>query len=163
MRRIGVFIDLQNIYLAVKTIEQKSKINFTVLKEYLRSNDAIVTMSVFTCYDPEYKSQIDFINHLALLGYRVVSKPLKKLPDGTTKANMDLEMAMEVMNQAPHLDEIVLITGDGDFAPLVSYLCSLGKFVKVIGPDVLTSPDLIRACHTFINLNRIEGIFDVNP
>ncbi|MCR4416839.1 MAG: NYN domain-containing protein [Ignavibacteria bacterium] len=162
MRRIGVFIDLQNIYLAVKTIEQKSKINFTVLKEFLRSNDAIVTMSVFTCYDPEYKSQIDFINHLALLGYRVVSKPLKKLPDGTTKANMDLEMAMEVMNQAPHLDEIVLVTGDGDFAPLVSYLCSLGKFVKVIGPDVLTSPDLIRACHTFVNLNKIEGIFDVN-
>ncbi|MGB9664048.1 MAG: NYN domain-containing protein [Ignavibacteria bacterium] len=163
MRRIGVFIDLQNIYLAVKTIEQKSKINFTVLKEFLRSNDAIVTMSVFTCYDPEYKSQIDFINHLALLGYRVVSKPLKKLPDGSTKANMDLEMAMEVMNQAPHLDEIILITGDGDFAPLISYLCSLGKFVKVIGPDVLTSPDLIRACHTFVNLNKIEGIFDINP
>ena len=163
MRRIGVFIDLQNIYLAVKTIEQKSKINFTALKEFLHSHDAIVTMSVFTCYDPEYKSQIDFINHLALLGYRVVSKPLKKLPDGTTKANMDLEMAMEVMNQAPHLDEIILITGDGDFVPLVSYLCSLGKFVKVIGPDVLTSPDLIRACHTFINLNKIEGIFDINP
>lgn len=161
MRRIGVFIDLQNIYLAVKTIEQKSKINFTALKDFLSSDEAIVTMSVFTCFDPEYKSQIDFINHLALLGYRVVSKPLKKLPDGTTKANMDLEMAMEVMNQAPHLNEIVLVTGDGDFTPLVNYLCSLGKFVKVIGPDVLTSPDLIRACHVFLNLNKIPGIFDV--
>lgn len=163
MKKIGVFIDLQNIYLAVKTIEQKSKINFSVLKEYLHSSEAVVMMSVFTCFDPEYKSQIDFINHLGLLGYRVVSKPLKKLPDGTTKANMDLEMAMEVMNQAPHLDEIVLITGDGDFTPLVNYLCSLGKFVRIIGPDVLTSPDLIRACHSFINLNRIEGIFEVNP
>ncbi|MFN4111420.1 MAG: NYN domain-containing protein [Ignavibacteria bacterium] len=163
MKRIGVFIDLQNIYLAVKTIEQKSKINFAVLKEFLRSPEAVVTMSVFTCYDPEYKSQVDFINHLGLLGYRVVSKPLKKLPDGSTKANMDLEMAMEVMNQAPYLDEIVLITGDGDFTPLVNYLCSLGKFVRIIGPDVLTSPDLIRACHTFTNLNKIDGIFDVNP
>ncbi len=161
MKRVGVFIDLQNIYLAVKTIEQKSKINFTVLKEFLQKPDSIVTMSVFTCFDPEYKSQIDFINHLALLGYRVISKPLKKLPDGTTKANMDLEMAMEVMMQARSLDEIILITGDGDFVPLVNYLCSLGKFVKVIGPDVLTSPDLIRACHTFINLNKIDGIFDI--
>lgn len=148
--------------MAVKTIEQKSKINFATLRDYLKSESSLVTMSVFTCYDPEYKSQIDFMNHLALLGFRVVSKPLKKLPDGTTKANMDLEMAMEVLNQSPYLDEVVLITGDGDFAPLVNYLCSLGKFVRVIGPDVLTSPDLIRACHIFTNINKIEGIFDIN-
>lgn len=162
MKRVGVFIDLQNVYMAVKTIEQKSKINFATLRDYLKSDNSIITMSVFTCYDPEYKSQIDFMNHLALLGYRVVSKPLKKLPDGTTKANMDLEMAMEVLNQAPYLDEVVLITGDGDFTPLVNYLSSLGKFVRVIKPDVLTSPDLIRACHSFTNLNKIEGIFDTN-
>ncbi len=158
MRKVGVFIDLQNIYLAVKTIEQKGKINFSVLKDFLCKDDEIVTMSVFTCYDPENKPQIDFINHIALLGFRVVTKPIKKLPDGTTKANMDLEMAMEVMNQARYLDVIVLVSGDGDFVPLINHLCSIGKFIKVIGPDHLTSPELIRACHVFINLNKIEGI-----
>lgn len=158
MRKVGVFIDLQNIYLALKNIEQKGKVNFTKLKEFLSKDNEIVTMSVFTCYDPDNKPQIDFMNHIAMLGYRVVSKPLKKLPDGTIKASMDLEMAMEVMNQAPYIDEVVLVTGDGDFVPLINYLCSLGKFVKVIGPDHYTSTELIRACHSFVNLNKIEDI-----
>jgi uncharacterized LabA/DUF88 family protein len=52
-----------------------------------------------------------------------------------------------------------LVTGDGDFAPLLDYLARMGKIIKVIGPDRLTSPDLIRACDQFINLTQIDGIF----
>jgi Uncharacterized conserved protein len=54
------------------------------------------------------------------------------------------------------------VTGDGDFAPIVDHVARMGKIVKVIGPDRLTSPDLIRVCDQFINLAQIDGIFVVD-
>lgn len=161
MPRIGVFVDVQNIYLCTRAVYQQGKINYEILKNFVQREGSLVTLSAFTCYDPALKPQIDFMTRLALIGYRVVSKPIKRLPDGSVKASMDLEMAMEVLNQAPHLDEIVLVTGDGDFAPLVSQLCLLGKVVRVIGPDLLSAPELIQACHDFTNLHRISGILEV--
>ncbi len=67
------------------------------------------------------------MNWLGLMGYRVVSKPLRTLPDGSVKASMDLEMAVEILAQAPFLDEVVLVTGDSDFVVLVGHLCAMGK------------------------------------
>lgn len=157
--RVGVFVDVQNIYMCVKSVFGHTKINYRVLKDFLTRDGALVKMVAFTCYDSENRSQVDFMHALALMGYRVVAKPLKKLPDGNIKASMDMEMALEILVSAPYLDEIVLVTGDGDFAPIVDHIARMGKVVKVIGPDRLTSPDLIRACDQFINLAQIEGIF----
>jgi uncharacterized LabA/DUF88 family protein len=157
--RVGVFIDVQNIYMCVKSVFGHTKINYKVLRDFLTRDGALVKMVAFTCYDPENRSQVDFMHALAMMGYRVVAKPLKRLPDGDIKASMDMEMALEILTSAPYLDEIVLVTGDGDFAPMVDYLARMGKIVKVIGPDRLTSPDLIRSCDQFINLSQIDGIF----
>lgn len=160
--RVSAFVDVQNIYMCVKSVFGHSKINYRVLKDFLTQKGALVKMVAFTCYDPENRSQVDFMHALALMGYRVVAKPLKKMPDGNIKASMDMEMALEILVSAPHLDEIVLVTGDGDFAPIVDHVARMGKIVKVIGPDKLTSPELIRACDQFINLAQIEGIFVVD-
>lgn len=161
MKRVSVFIDMQNVYLATQTVHGKGKINFTALRDYLQADkDSAVTMSIFTCYDPNNDGQRSFLTALGLLGYRVISKPLRKLPDGTIKANMDLEIAVEILRQAPYLDEIVLVSGDGDFNILVDLLCNMGKVVKVIGPDKLTSPELIQAAHHFVNLTSIPGILE---
>lgn len=92
--------------------------------------------------------------------YRVVTKPIKRMADGNIKANMDMEIAMEVLDQAPYLDEIVLITGDGDFTSLVNRLVQRGKFVSVIGPDRFTAPELIQACHAFLNFSQIPGALE---
>lgn len=162
MRRVGVFIDVQNIYLTTKNVFRQGKINWVTLREFMEREGTVVTFSAFTSYDPENERQRDFINWLALNGYRVVSKPFRVLPDGSVKASMDLEMAVEVLQQASYLDEVVLVTGDGDFVVLVDRLCAMGKIVKVLGPEKLTSPDLIRACHRFMNLHDIPGILDVD-
>lgn len=159
--RVAAFVDVQNIYMCVKTVFGHAKINYRVLKDFLTRDGAVVKLVAFTCYDPENRSQVDFMHALALMGYRVVAKPLKRMPDGNIKASMDMEMALEILVSAPYMDEIVLITGDGDFAPIVDYVARMGKIVKVIGPDRLTSPDLIRSCDQFINLAQIEGIFVV--
>jgi uncharacterized LabA/DUF88 family protein len=160
--RVGAFIDVQNIYMCVKSVFGHTKINYKVLRDFLTRDGALVKMVAFTCYDPENRSQVDFMHALALMGYRVVAKPLKRMPDGNIKASMDMEMALEILVSAPYLDEIVLVTGDGDFAPIVDHVARMGKIVKVIGPDRLTSPDLIRVCDQFINLAQIDGIFVVD-
>jgi len=94
------------------------------------------------------------------MGYRVVTKPIKKLPDGSIKANMDMEMALEILDQAPFLDEIVIVSGDGDFVSLIDRLVQMGKRVVVIGPNPFSAPELIQACHEFINLSQIPGFLE---
>ncbi len=69
-----------------------------------------------------------------------------------------IEMALEVLYMAPYLDEIVLVTGDGDFVPLVHQLVWMGKIVRVIGPGRLTAQELGLVAHSFISLDHIEGI-----
>lgn len=161
--RIGVFVDVQNIYLTVRAVHQDSKVNYKVMRDFfIGENRGEVTFTAFTCFDPRNKSQQGFINALALMGYRVVAKPFKQLPDGSIKANMDLEMAIEILNQAPVLDEVVLVTGDGDFAALLHQLSLHGTATRVLGPNRLTAPELIQACHNFMNLADIEGIFEVD-
>ena len=164
MKRIGVFIDVQNVYLTTQAVFGRGKINFSRLRDYFNNGEGnLVTLNAFTCYDPDNEGQRAFINALGLSGYRVISKPLRRLPDGSIKANMDLEMAIEVLSQADCLDEIVLVTGDGDFKVLIDYLSVKGKVVTVLGPERLTSLELIQACHRFLNLHKIEGIFDIEP
>jgi uncharacterized LabA/DUF88 family protein len=160
VRRVGVFIDVQNIYMCVKQAFGATRVNYKALQDFLRRREgAQVKMVAFTCYDPDNSAQMDFLRALAFMGYRVVAKPFKRMPDGNIKASMDIEMALEILSMAPHLDEVVLVTGDGDFAPLVDTLSRMGKVVKVIGPDRFTSQDLIHSCDEFINLSQIEGIF----
>lgn len=157
--RVGVFVDVQNVYMCVKSVFGHAKINYKALRDFLMRDGALIKMVAFTCYDPENRSQVDFMHALALMGYRVVAKPLKRMPDGNIKASMDMEMALEILAATPYLEELVLVTGDGDFAPIVDYVARMGKIVKVIGPDRLTSPELIRSCDQFINLAQIDNIF----
>ena len=160
MKRIGVFIDVQNVYLTTQAVFGQGRINFARLRDYFEDGESVVTLSAFTCYDPNNDAQRSFLNALGLLGYRVISKPIRKLPDGSTKANMDLDMAIEILSQSDHLDEVVLISGDGDFKSLVDFLTSRGRVVHVMGPEKLTSPELIQASHRFSNLHKVDGILD---
>jgi uncharacterized LabA/DUF88 family protein len=95
--------------------------------KFLNKDGAVSTFTVFYCVDLTDESQQRFLIALALMGYRVVTKSIKKLPDGSIKANMDMEMALEILDQAPFLDEIVIVSGDGDFVSLVNRLARMGK------------------------------------
>lgn len=162
IRRVGVFIDVHYIYHSVKRLGGKGKINYLNLQKFLTQPGALVSFVAFMSYDPNNTGQSEFLDWLAHNGFRVVSKPHKDYPDGSVKRTMDLEIAVEVLKEAPYLDEVVLVTGDGDFVPLVDQLCAMGKVVKVIGPQNFTAKELIRACHSFVQLNKIAGINDLD-
>ncbi len=73
------------------------------------------------------------------------------------KANLDVELTLEVLQTAPYLDLVVLVSGDGDFAPLLHEVARMGKETWVIGPDG-TATELIRAAHIFKNISEIQGV-----
>ncbi len=159
--RIGVFVDVQNLYHTAKALWPGTKINYRVLRDYILSqapDPRAVTFQAFTAINPEWKAQEQFLWALSHIGYRIITKPIRRMPDGSIKGDMDLEMALEVLYMAPYLDEIVLVTGDGDFVPLVHQLVWMGKVVRVIGPGRLTAQELGLVAHSFVSLDHIEGI-----
>lgn len=148
-----MFVDVQNIYHTTG----RRRVNYEVLKDILDNGNSVFV--AFKSYNPKDAGDNKFIDALALIGYRVITKPIRELPDGIVKANMDMEMAMEILGQAPHLEEIVIVSGDGDFAPLVNYLVGQGKYVILVGPEGFTARELIHLCHTFISLSDLPDIW----
>jgi len=99
---------------------------------------------------------------ISLMGFRVVAKPIKIAGDNI-KANIDMDMALEILDQAPFLDEVVILSGDSDFVSLIDRLVRLGKKVKVIGPEKYTAEELIQACHEFISISQIPNFLKLTP
>lgn len=156
MDRVGIFVDVQNIW---KTF---GKIKYDVLLASAQKNRKLIRASAFMSYDPEDEGQHNFMRALSHLGYRVVSKPIRRLPDGSIKGNIDLEFAIDALTLGKYLDVAVLVTGDGDFVKLVEALGHMGTRVEVIGPDANTAIELIYAADHYLNLSYIEGIVE-NP
>jgi uncharacterized LabA/DUF88 family protein len=91
---------------------------------------------------------------MSSLNFEVKKKPLKVYPDGKKKGDWDVGIAIDAVSLAEKVDVITLITGDGDYEPLVHYLRSKGVRVEVMGFPEMTSRDLIRAVDKFIPITK---------
>lgn len=152
--KVALFVDVQNIW---KTF---GKINYDVLLKYVAKDRLLVRAAAFMSYDNNDEGQHNFMRALSHLGYRVVSKQIRRMPDGSVKGNMDLEFAIDALMLGKHLDIVTLVTGDGDFVRLVEALGYLGVRVEVIGPDSNTAIQLIYAADNYTNLGNVSGIID---
>ena len=152
--RVALFVDVQNIW---KTF---GKIKYDVLLNHISKDRALIRAAAFMSYDNNDEGQHNFMRALSHLGYRVVSKQIRRMPDGSVKGNMDLEFAIDALMLGKHLDIVTLVTGDGDFVRLVEALGYMGVRVEVIGPDSNTAIQLIYAADNFKNLGSIPGIID---
>ncbi|NPV13721.1 NYN domain-containing protein [candidate division WOR-3 bacterium] len=158
--RTGVFIDVQNVQ---ETFERQGKeVRYdAVIRHILTTGNRERESCKFVAFVPfrrDDERRQRLIDALSFQGYRVVAKPVRERPDGTIKANMDIEITLEILSMSDWLDEIVLVTGDGDFVALVDWLSKRGKRVISIGLGRgFTSVELIRACDEYINLDEIEG------
>jgi uncharacterized LabA/DUF88 family protein len=165
MNRVGVFVDVQNVQ---ETFERQGR---EVRYDALQQN--IIATSKMDKYDFKFVAFVPFragderrqrlIDALSFQGYRVVSKPVRERLDGSVKANMDIEITLEILSMSPNLQEIVLVSGDGDFVALVDWLSKLGKRVVIIGLGKgSTSVELIRACDEYMNLEELEGVVKIS-
>ena len=151
-QRVGVFIDVQNMYYSAKNI-YKSKVNFkTILKEAVRERNLIRAIAYVIKAD--VKDEINFFEALKSLGFEVKAKDLQVFYGGAKKGDWDIGIAMDTIELASKLDAIVLVSGDGDFVPLVQHLKhALGCYVEVMAFGKSSSKKLIEEADNFIDLD----------
>ncbi len=161
--RVVMFVDVQNVHITFEKIGQEVRYDVllkAVEDQYRRRGKVLFKAVAFVPMFEGDERREKLINALSFMGYRVVTKVVKKIGDASShKINMDIEMAMEIISMADSVDEVVLVTGDRDFVPIVDYLSKKGKRVRVIGTRKgAVSIDLIRACDEYDNMDEIEGI-----
>ena len=151
-QRVGVFIDVQNMYYSAKNI-YKSKVNFnTILKEAVRERNLIRAIAYVIKAD--VKDEVNFFEALKSLGFEVKAKDLQVFYGGAKKGDWDIGIAMDMIELASKLDAIVLVSGDGDFVPLVQHIKhALGCYVEVMAFGKSSSKKLIEEADNFINLD----------
>jgi len=159
--KVAVLVDVQNLQ---ETFERQGlEVRYDALKDYLKAelglDEREIKFLAFVPYKREDDRRMRLIDALSFMGFRVVTKPVREHPDGGMKANMDVELVLEAVNLISAVGEMVIVTGDSDFVPLVDYLSRRGIRVTVLGPGRgSTSVELIRASDHYSNLDSLAGV-----
>lgn len=149
-QRVGVFVDVQNMYYSAKNLYQK-KVNFgAILKQGVNSRQLV--RAVAYVIKAEVEQEKNFFDALSKIGYQVRSKDLQVFLGGAKKGDWDVGIAMDVMRSASKLDVIILVTGDGDFCDLLDHAKSLGCTVEVMAFRQTASSRLLEHADTFTDL-----------
>lgn len=162
--RIALFIDGSNLYATAKSLG--FDIDYKRLLTLFRSQGHLVRALYYTALaeDQEYSSIRPLIDWLDYNGYTMVTKPTKEYTDASgrrkIKGNMDIELTVDAMELAPHLDHVVLFSGDGDFRSLVAALQQKGLRVSVAS-TLTTQPPMVadelrRQADQFIDIADLE-------
>ena len=164
--RIALFIDGANFYSSAKALD--FDIDYRKLLEEFRKRGRLVRALYYTALveDQDYSPLRPLIDWLDYNGFTVVTKPAKSFTDQAgqrrIKGDMDVEIVVDMLGLAAHLDHIVLFSGDGDFRRLVQAVQARGVRVTVVSSlksqPPMISDDLRRQADTFIDLADLEGL-----
>ena len=151
-QRVGVFVDVQNLYYSARNV-YKSKVNFrAILMEAIKGRNLIRAIAYVIRAD--VKDEENFFDALKNLGYEVKEKDLQIFYGGAKKGDWDIGIAMDLIELAPKLDTVVLVSGDGDFVPLVRHLKhALGCYVEVMAFGKSSSQKLIEDADNYLDLD----------
>jgi len=157
-QRVGVFIDVQNMYYSGKNVHGR-KVNFgNIVKEAVAGRKLIRAIAYVV--RTETKEEQPFFEALYNLGIETREKDLQIFTTGLKKADWDVGLTVDAIRLAPSLDAIVIVSGDGDYVPLVEYLQkSSGKQVEVVAFAETTSSRLIEVADDFIDLSEDKEKF----
>ena len=164
--RLALFIDGSNLYAAGKTLG--FDIDYKLLRTEFMRRGKLLRAFYYTALleNDEYSPIRPLVDWLHYNGYSMVTKPAKEYTDSMgrrkVKGNMDIELAVDAMEMAPHVDHIVIFSGDGDFRPLVESLQRQGVRVSVVSTiksqPPMISDDLRRQADNFIDLDDLRDI-----
>ncbi|MGB9608914.1 MAG: NYN domain-containing protein [Minisyncoccia bacterium] len=157
-QRIGIFIDVQNLYHSAKNLYH-GRVNYSELIKYLVNGRKLIRAIAYVVKSDSSIGEAQFFEALEKAGLELKSKDLQIYPDGTKKADWDVGMAVDAILMSNNLDVIILVTGDGDFLPLVNYLkWNKGCIVEAAAFHKTASAKLQEAVDKFINLENIPKI-----
>ena len=149
--RVGIFIDVQNMYYSARQL--KGKLDFDALLAACVLYRRLIQASAYVVESKEI-DQSGFIAMLQQRAIEVRRKTLKVRADGSMKGDWDMEMALDVLDMAPKLDVVVLVSGDGDFTSLVKRVKTMGPKVEVVAFPRNTAKSLLEAADRFHPLDR---------
>lgn len=159
-QRVGVFIDVQNMYYSAKNLFGR-KVNFgNIVTEAVAGRKLIRAIAYVV--RTETQEEQPFFEALYNMGIETREKDLQIFSSGNKKADWDVGLTVDAIRLAPSLDAIVIVSGDGDYLPLVEYLQkSSGKQVEVVAFGETTSSWLIESADDFIDLSQDKNKFTI--
>lgn len=169
--RLALFIDGTNLYAAAKALG--FDIDYKLLRQEFMRRGKLTRAFYYTALleNEEYSPVRPLVDWLAYNGFLIVTKTAKEYTDSQgrkkVKGNMDIELAVNAMELAPHVEHIVLFSGDGDFRPLAESLQRQGVRVSVVSTIKLNPPmiadELRRQADNFIELDELRGVIGRPP
>jgi uncharacterized LabA/DUF88 family protein len=169
--RLALFIDGSNLYAAARALG--FDIDYKKLLDVFAGKGRLIRAFYYTALieDQEYSPIRPLVDWLDYNGYTMVTKPTKEFTDAQgrrkIKGNMDIELAIDVMEMAPSLDHVVIFSGDGDFRRLVDAVQRKGVRVSVVSTirsqPPMVADELRRQADVFIELADLEPMIARNP
>ena len=151
-QRVGVFIDIQNLYHSAKNLYQ-SRVNFEEVLKFAIGGRSLIRAFAYVVRTKTGEER-PFFDALVSLGIETRIRDLQEFFGGQKKADWDVGIVIDAIRIAPSVDTIVLASGDGDFISLVEYLKNQGKRVEVIAFDRSASKGLKEIADEFIDMEK---------
>lgn len=155
--KVAVFFDMSNLYFAARDLGVR--IDYARLLDFLANGRRLHRAYAYMAISPDESSAIPFLTWLRRNGFRVVTKPLKRFSDGTTKGDLDMELAVDLLTQAPYIDIAIIVSGDGDFTYLVDRAQRLGLRVEIASTPRYTAIELLEIADRYIDLESNLSVF----
>ena len=158
--RVGIFVDTANIELAAD--RQRVRLDWSKILSLLTRDRQLVRAIAYSPVhdDPSVSVETQrFVEPFLDRGFKIVTKPLKRFQDGSIKANVDIELALDVVTMCDRLDVVCLVSGDGDFEKLVELVQGKGIRVEVVSFGSSTAGNLKNAADAFIDFqSRLRDV-----
>ncbi|MBM3204373.1 NYN domain-containing protein [Candidatus Uhrbacteria bacterium] len=156
-QRVAVFIDTQNMYHSAKHL-YGARVNFPGLVEAAVGGRHVIRALAYVAKSKTGEEQA-FFDALTQNGIELKIKDVQEFASGAKKADWDVGMTIDAVGIAPHVDVVILVTGDGDFCPLVEYLHAHGVACEVAAFGESTNSRLREIADTFLDLSSEPDTF----
>lgn len=150
-RRVGVFIDVQNMYYSARNLFDR-KVNFSNVVKHTTDDQQLIRALAYTI-TTKGGEETAFLDALRGAGIEVVSKDLLEYDSGNKKGDWDVGITVDIIRMLDMLDVVVLVSGDGDFVPLGDFVRSRGRVFHVASFRESTSTSLVESADIYTNLS----------
>ena len=160
-QRVGVFIDTQNMYYSGRHVHGR-KVNFAAIVEDAVGGRKLIRAIAYVVRTKTAEEK-PFFDALEKAGIELREKELMEYFSGQKKADWDVGLPVDAIRMIDMLDVVVLVSGDGDFCPLVEYMKSRGRIVEVMAFRETTSGKLVEATDLYTNLSDDQHRYLIGP
>jgi uncharacterized LabA/DUF88 family protein len=158
--QVAIFIDGSNLFYAA--LQLKLEIDYKKLLTYLTNDRQLLRAYFYTGVDRSNDKQQGFLLWMQRHNYRVVTKELTHLPDGSKRANLSVEIAIDMLQISPYCETVILLSGDGNLTYAVTTIGNQGTNVEVVSLRSMTSDLLINVIDRFTDLADIQDLIRKN-